>query len=87
MRLHLSQLGYKRVKFESVRAGLKDNRKKMQVCQYPHQSGIQRQGGKQCRESHFTLIKGIIHKEILTIGIFSAANFTAVRSAKQTVRA
>lgn len=50
---------------------------------YPYPSRIQRHSIKWYKESHFTLIKGIIHKEILTIMTFSASN-TALKSIKQT---
>lgn len=58
----------------------------MQVYQYPYQSRIQRQGIKEDKERHFTLIKGLIFKEILTIKTFSAADNTALQYIKQTVR-
>lgn len=51
---------------------------------YPYPSRIQRHSIKWYKESHFTLIKGIIHKEILTIMTFSAASNTALKSIKQT---
>lgn len=49
---------------------------------YPYPSWIQ--SFKWYKESHFTLIKGIIHKEILTIMTFSAASNTALKYIKQT---
>lgn len=85
MRLNVLQLGYERVKFESMSRFKRQmsTEKRMQVCQYPFQSGIQRQGRKQYRERHSTWIKGVIHKDISTSRTFGAANSTAVRNASK----
>lgn len=58
--------------------------KKIQVYQYPYQSRIQRRDIKSHKASHFALIKGTTHKEILTIMTFSTASHTALNCEKLT---